>query len=174
MSTVIVEVPGVSYNIQDMNPEVLLNQHLGRVELIECRKFSIVIEKGVAQSITYTHGTMGKMNASLLFHCRSRINQDKVYKIKLFTNGMVQIPGVTQDFKHSEVPAALEMILRVYRILSNQQKTVIGGHYIALINYTAAINVPSKNIVTRRGRVEQTVIDVISLINKIKADPKHF
>ena len=79
------------------------------------------------------------MNASLLFQYKSLVYPDKVYKVKLFANGMVQIPGVKDCYEHSEVPHVLARILKLFQLLTGCQDVRVGSHYPALSNYNAQL-----------------------------------
>jgi hypothetical protein len=44
------------------------------------------------------------MNSSLVFEFESRKDSKKLYKILVFSNGMVKIAGVNECYQMSEVP----------------------------------------------------------------------
>jgi hypothetical protein len=79
------------------------------------------------------------MNSSLSFHYKSVVHPGAVYKIKIFQNGQITIPGAKNQFMFSELQYIVAKVISIYKRIFRTDDVHLGRHYHGLRNYTAQL-----------------------------------
>ena len=79
-----------------------------------------------------------RMNASIQFVFQSQLNPDKQYKMLLFANGSLKVPGVSECFALSEVRGMVGQIMVIYEAFAKPTEP-LGSPLsrVAMCNYLA-------------------------------------
>ncbi len=142
--TIVIELSGVRFN--DFRVEVgvlsrVLNQEkrlANKLRSIQSKRFAVFIleDRVITQSSVVSKHN--QMNSSIEFVYQSALNNSKQYKLRLFRNGMLQIPGVTDCYAMSEVKGLVGELISLYQLMFECRTSVqVMNHHIAMCNYLA-------------------------------------
>ena len=83
------------------------------------------------------------MNSSIYFEMRSYLDNKKTYKILMFRKGKLNIPGITNLYRLSEVQNVVDRLLTFYVDLTRvDQKPEIVTDKLTMCNYVSRLNIP--------------------------------
>jgi hypothetical protein len=101
------------------------------------------------------------MNASVELVYQSPRIASKQYRMRLFTNGQLQIPGVTDCYNLSEVPFLVNQLIRLCSDLSGNEVTEVSRR-VVLCNFTSDFGLNKKQLNT------------VAIHREYREDPKRF
>ena len=134
---------------QDLIPASLIK--------IKCKKFTIEFVPVINISHAF-ESKKNEMNSSMHFEFLQPHNPAKVYKLKMFRTGIVDVPGVQGDFEQSDIFQTLEEFAAFYNKLFGDP-----DYPIQLVNH----DVVMANFVSRLPTTESQRIDLVKAVQQV-------